>query len=84
MTDPDKKQQTCYCRMLGHDVPFQYCLKPGQALFCRKIFDCWSGKLDVKSYVEGVYSREEIDRAFSPPKPKMTQLFDLIQQAKER
>ena len=76
-------QMNRYCRMLGHDVPFQYCLKPGQALFCRKIFDCWSGKIDVREYIEKNYSKEEIEKALTPPQPKMTQLFELIERAKK-
>jgi hypothetical protein len=75
----DSKQM--YCRALGHRVPFSYCRKPGKELFCRNILSCWSGTFDVTAYIEEHFTREQIEGALTPPKPKIASLVELIQRA---
>jgi hypothetical protein len=76
-------EQSVYCRMLGHDVQFSYCRKPGKNLVCRRIADCWFTKIDIETYLKENYSSEELTAAFAPPKPKMTTLMELVAKAKE-
>ncbi len=77
-------EQLIYCRTLGHEIPFSYCRKPGQELFCRKIRDCWFKKFDITSFLNEHFSKEQIEQALSPPKQKMSSLMELVAQAKQR
>lgn len=76
--------QTLYCRMLGHHVPFSYCREPGNRLFCSRILRCWGEKIDITAFLKTHFSSEEIRQGLSPPKPKMSSLVELIEQAKKR
>lgn len=72
------------CPRLGGSVTFQYCMNYGdEELPCFKIFDCWWEYFDVVAYVQEKLSEDQFNRlANSKPKPKVTSLIDLIQQAK--
>ena len=72
------------CPMLGHELHFSYCRKPGSEIPCRKIFDCWWQAFDIKAFMEANYSRETLDQLLSPPKDRATSLLELIQQAQKR
>ncbi|MBD3274883.1 MAG: hypothetical protein GF372_06200 [Candidatus Marinimicrobia bacterium] len=82
ITDHDNKSRRC--PMLGHPVQFSYCREPGQEIPCRKIFDCWWETFDIQSYMDTHYDEEIIAKITEPPKPKMSSLAELIQQAQER
>jgi len=75
-------QRARYCRMLGHDVPFSYCLNPGRELFCRHIVNCWFDRFDINAYLAEHFDEETRERALRPPEPKVTSLLSLIEQAK--
>jgi hypothetical protein len=77
-------QKTIYCRRLGHDLSFAYCRREAQGLPCRKILDCWFTVLDIRGYLEEYYRPQELAHIFTPPRPKMSTLVDLIKQAQER
>ena len=70
-----------YCRMLGHHLKFEYCRKTAQGTPCRKIFDCWYAKFDIDSFMKENFTEEQIKNILTPPKPKMTSLIEMIQQA---
>jgi hypothetical protein len=67
--------------MLGHQVPFEYCRQCNNSLPCRKIIDCWSHEIDVRSYLEKRYTPEEITQILSPPKPKLLQIIEIARKA---
>lgn len=69
--------------MLGHLVPFTYCMKPGAELPCRRIMDCWHERIDIVAYLGEVLAPEEMDRLLAPPQEKVSQLVDLIERAKK-
>lgn len=69
--------------MLGHDVPFLYCRKPGSDIPCRKIYDCWWQVFDIKSFMENNYSEETRKKVSSPPQEKMASLLDIIKEAQK-
>jgi hypothetical protein len=75
---------TARCAMLGHLVPFTYCMSPGSDLPCRKILDCWHERIDIADFLNKNLSPEEIECITAPPKPKVMQLLDLVQKAKVR
>lgn len=72
-----------YCRLLGHSVPFSYCVNPGTPLFCRNIFGCWAGKMDIDKWVRERYTSEQIEQALRPSAAKLDTLLDLIRKARE-
>jgi len=74
---------TIYCRLLGHEVPFSYCRRPGSDVFCKNITGCWEGRIDIHSFLAANYTSEQIAQAFKPKAPKIVSLLDLIQKAKE-
>ncbi len=71
------------CRMLGHELTFGYCRRPGRDLPCSKILDCWYETFGVEEFVREHYSEEQIQQILAPQKPKMTSLLELIQQAQK-
>ncbi|MCP3923098.1 MAG: hypothetical protein GY714_10985 [Desulfobacterales bacterium] len=73
-----------YCRMLGHEIPFEYCRSNNNNLPCRKILDCWFERFDIKSYLSENFSDSEKEQIFKPQPDKVSTIFDLIEKAKNR
>ena len=69
--------------MLGHLVPFTYCMKPAAEMPCRRILDCWHERIDIVAYLKEVLAPEDMDRLLAPPQQKVSQLVDLIEKAKK-
>jgi hypothetical protein len=78
---PDHLEQ--YCRMLGHEIRFGYCRLLPEGRPCRLIVECWQGRLDVASFLNARYSRDQIEAFLAPPKPKLNSLIELIERAKQ-
>jgi hypothetical protein len=70
--------------MLGHDIRFAYCRRPGRELPCGKIFDCWWELFDVDGFMRSHYSEEQIERIAAPRQDKAATLVDLIRRAQAR
>jgi hypothetical protein len=71
-----------YCRMLGHEVGFNYCRKTSSDIFCSKIRDCWFKRFDIDEYLTTHYPAEKLQEINKPKKHKYLSLFELIEQAK--
>ncbi|HNR50003.1 MAG: hypothetical protein BWZ01_01190 [Deltaproteobacteria bacterium ADurb.BinA179] len=84
MSQSADDEKTTRCPMLGHLVPFSYCRQCGDSLPCRKIMDCWSGRIDVQGFLDSTYTKEEISRIVSPPKAKLLQIVELARAARSR
>jgi hypothetical protein len=55
------------------------------SLPCWKIFDCWWETFDVATYLKHNLSEDQFNMIVnSKPKPKVTSLIELIEQAKSR
>jgi len=78
----DKRQ--IRCRMLGHELTFAYCRQGSGTLPCRKIFDCWYEIFPVEDFVREHFTTKQIEPIVLEPKPKMTSLVELIEQARKR
>jgi hypothetical protein len=50
---------------------------------CRWIVGCWQGGMDIQTFLEDYYSKEELEQIFIPPKPKIASLVGLIEKAKK-
>ncbi len=81
--NPDYRAvEEIYCKMLGHNITFSYCIRPGSDIFCRNIAGCWAGRMDIESYLAERFTEEEIDQALKPKPPKILSLLELIEKAK--
>ena len=72
------------CSRLGSNVGFGYCRNCGDGRSpCFKVFDCWWETFDVVAYFKERLSDEEFAKlAQSRPKPKVSSLLELIEQAR--
>jgi hypothetical protein len=73
------------CPRLGNSVPFNYCEICGDDQQpCFKILDCWWEHFDVVQYMKDQLSEEQFNRLIQArPKPKVTSLLELIEQARK-
>ncbi|MBN1766628.1 MAG: hypothetical protein JW860_15340 [Sedimentisphaerales bacterium] len=83
MTIEENDKRLIRCRMLGHEVDFSYCRQVGKDIPCRKILDCWFEYFDVETFIRRHYTEEQIQKILEPPRPKITSIIDLIQQARK-
>ena len=74
----------CYCRTLGHEVPFGYCREVSEGLPCKRLLDCWFEQFPIEGYLREHYSDEQIAEIFTPPQAKLTSLVQLIEEARKR
>lgn len=84
MEEHDDRQRRC--PRLGNPVSFQYCRTCEEDRQpCFKIMDCWWESFDISAYVEANFSGEVCRKlAQARPKPKVNQLLELIEAAKQR
>ncbi|MBW1767341.1 MAG: hypothetical protein JRJ65_09865 [Deltaproteobacteria bacterium] len=76
-------EKTMRCPRVGGDVNFRFCRSENNLLPCRRIVGCWQMQMDINKFLDEHFSKEELDRAFTPPKPKIESLIELIEQAKK-
>jgi len=73
-----------YCRMLGHDLTFNYCRRTGDGSFCRRIIDCWHDKIEIGRYLKTFFTADEIAAVLHPSEPKLQTLLNLIDKTENR
>lgn len=71
------------CRILGHEVTFEYCRKVKEGFPCWKVLDCWFEQFAVQEFVRKHYTPAQMEEFLARPKPKIVSLVELIQQAQE-
>ena len=76
-------EKTIRCPRVGGEVNFRFCRSENNMLPCRFIVGCWEMRLDVNQFLEEHFSKEELNRIFLPPKPKIESLVELIERAKK-
>ncbi len=84
-----KKGQTSLlrrCPRLGNPVPFEYCEICGdEQQPCFKVLDCWWEHFDVVQYLKDNLTEDQFNHLWQArPKPKVTSLIELIEQARKR
>ncbi len=84
--DESKDHLQRRCPRLGGPVTFSYCRNYNVDLQpCWKALDCWWELFDVTEYFLAYLTEAEFDVIFRRrPKPKITSILELIQQAKQR
>jgi len=76
-------EKTIRCPRVGGYVNFRFCRSENNLLPCRWIIGCWQMQLDINKFLDEHFSKEEMDKIFTPPKPKIESLVELIEQAKK-
>jgi hypothetical protein len=71
-----------YCRKLGHTVGFGYCRRAQGALPCASVVGCWNGRIPVSGFLERHYTPQQLAKAFSPPRPRLATILELVEQAR--
>ena len=71
---------------MGGPIFFHYCRTcEDEKQPCWKIIDCWWETFDIVAYVRVNYSEETLQTlSETNPKPKVSHLVTLIEQAKQR
>ena len=74
------------CPRLGNPVTFYYCRTCSEeGTPCSKILDCWWEYFDVMSFLRKKLPEDVFKKLVTiKPKPKITNLLDLIEKAKKR
>ena len=75
--------KTIRCPRVGGEVNFRFCRFENNMLPCRLIVGCWQMEMDINEFLEDHYSKEDLDRIFAPPKPKIQNLVELIEKARK-
>ena len=83
MIDEHDKRRI-YCRILGHHLSFEYCRLQHNGLPCQRVLDCWFEHFPIQDFISAHYTEEQFDIFMTPPKDKMTSLYELIEKAKKR
>ena len=83
----ENDQRARRCPRLGHEIKFEYCRQgsrvSGCDCPCRKILDCWFETFDVQAFMLEYYGPETMQQIAMEPRPKITSIIDLIQQAQK-
>ncbi|MCD4676985.1 MAG: hypothetical protein K8S18_13465 [Desulfobacula sp.] len=83
LPDPPEESFVIRCPRLGHQINFSYCRSENSGLPCFKTLDCWYNYFDVHAYLTDKLTEKDFKKAFlNKGKPKVSSLFDLIEQAK--
>ena len=71
---------------MGGPITFQYCRETGEGdLPCWKVVDCWWEYFDVVAFFRKTLPAEKCAQIINArPKPKLTSLIELAQEAKKR
>jgi len=73
------------CPRLGHELNFSYCRREAGDLPCHRTIKCWQAFFPVEAHLSESLSAAEWERFLrQSPGDKMTNLIDLIEQAKAR
>ncbi len=75
--------KTIRCPRVGGEVNFRFCRFENNMLPCRWIVGCWEMRMDMNKFMTDHYFKEEMDRIFTPPRPKIESLLNLVEKAKK-
>jgi hypothetical protein len=74
---------TIRCPRVGGEVNFLFCRTENNMLPCRWMTGCWQERMEIQTFLEDHYTNEELEQIFTPPKPKIESLVNLIEKAKK-
>ncbi len=70
--------------MLGHFLTFDYCRSVNDGVPCGKVLDCWFQHFPIQNFIDENYTAEEQEKIFTPQKPKILSLSEILEQAQKR
>ena len=76
--------KTRRCPMLGHELAFSYCRRPGREVPCARIFDCWWERFDIDAFMRAHYDSDTLAEIRRPRQPKVASLLEIIERARKR
>lgn len=82
MVEP-KDNKMIRCPRVGGYVNFKFCRTENNLLPCRWVVGCWHMYMDINEFLDKNFSKEELDKIFVPPNPKIESLVELIDKAKQ-
>lgn len=71
------------CPRVGGYVNFKFCRMENNFLPCRWVINCWSQRIEIQDFINEHYDKEDLEKIFQPPRPKMESLLDLVERAKK-
>jgi hypothetical protein len=71
------------CPRIGGEVNFLFCRTENNMLPCRWIAGCWKERMEIQTFLEDHYTKEELEQIFTPPKSKMESLVTLVEKTKK-
>ncbi len=71
------------CPRIGGYVTFKLCRSEHDFLPCRWVVGCWQEQMNINEFLDEHFSKEDLDKIFTPPKPKMESLVEMIEKAKK-
>ncbi len=72
------------CPRIGGYVNFKLCRSENNMLPCGFVVGCWQMQIDINEYLSEHFSKEELDKAFVPPKSKLESIVATMEKAKQR
>ena len=83
---PNTDDRQRRCPRLGGPVTFHYCRQAGEDhLPCLQLEACWWQIFDIGAWLQDNLDAACLDRwRAARPKPKMTQILELIEEARRR
>jgi len=50
---------------------------------CRWVVGCWKERMEIQTFLEDHYTDDELEQIFTPPRPKIETLINLVAKAKK-
>jgi len=77
-------EQMIRCPRVGGPVNFKFCRSENNLLPCRWIVGCWYTRINIEEFLNGHFSKEDLHRTSTQPKPKIESLMELMEKARKR
>jgi len=73
------------CPPLGGPVTFEYCRRMNTGLPCRRVFECWGGRVNLEEYLQRNFTPEELQSVFAQPAPtRLETMFSVLAEVEKR
>ncbi len=72
------EKQLWRCPQLGGEVPFKHCRKANSGTPCPKFVECWHKKVDVETFIQENYTKEELEKALASHEGRVETVFSIV------
>jgi hypothetical protein len=64
---------------MGMLIELSYCAEVNAGLPCRNIIGCWEGRMDISSFLQEHFSRDQLQQIFcSLPKSRIDRIIEAM------